>query len=398
MVQSKTLDSERRLWQAVRERDARRDGTFVYAVRSTGVYCCPSCPSRRPKRERVLFFASPEVAERSGFRACRRCRPRNAPHSIESGVISRICRMIEAQAEESPRLSALAAAAGMGPFHLQRTFRRVVGVTPRGYAAAVRLRRLKSQLRKGDDVTTAMYEAGYSSPSRLYENSPAQMGMTPATYGHGGRGMDIGYTVTSSSLGRLLVAGTERGVSAIYLGDADAPLAASLRREYPEARIRRNPARVSRWVRQLVRHLSGKRPHLQLPLDVQATAFQRRVWEALQTIPAGRTRSYHDVSRQIGQPRATRAVARACATNPVSIVIPCHRVVRKDGGLGGYRWGLARKQALLEREKSFRKLSKTGRAKKKLGAFARRAKAAKRGLVRQEKQFRRTPQSAPVKA
>jgi AraC family transcriptional regulator of adaptative response/methylated-DNA-[protein]-cysteine methyltransferase len=225
-----------------------------------------------------------------------------------------------------------------------------MGITPRGYADQVRLHRLKQRLRKKEDVTTAMYEAGYGSSSRLYERSNDQLGMTPATYGKGGRGMEIHYTIAPSPPGRLLVAGTTRGVSAIYLGDSDAQLTATLRREYPEAQISRSPARVSRWVRQIVRHLGGRQPQLDLPLDIQGTAFQRRVWEALRRIPYGETRSYTDVARELGRPQARRAVARACATNPVSLVIPCHRVVRSDGGLGGYGGGIARKRALLDRE------------------------------------------------
>ena len=226
-----------------------------------------------------------------------------------------------------------------------------MGITPRQYADALRLRRLKTHLRKGGDVTTALYEAGYGSSSRLYERSDSQLGMTPATYGRGGQGMRIGYTLVDCPLGRLLVAATHRGVSAVYLGDAERSLEAALREEYPRAEIHRHTHGLSTWVRALLRHLNGRQPHLDLPVDVQATAFQRRVWEALRKIPYGDTRSYSQVARSLGRPTATRAVARACATNPVSVVIPCHRVVRQDGGLGGYRWGLQRKQALLERER-----------------------------------------------
>jgi AraC family transcriptional regulator of adaptative response/methylated-DNA-[protein]-cysteine methyltransferase len=226
-----------------------------------------------------------------------------------------------------------------------------MGVTPRAYADQLRLSRLKHRLHKEEDVTTAMYESGYGSPSRLYERSNRQLGMTPATYGRGGRGMEIRYTISESPIGHILVAGTDRGVAAIYMGRSDAELTATLRREYPQAQITRNPESVSRWVRQIVRHLAGRQPQLDLPLDIQGTAFQRRVWEALRGIPYGETRSYTDVARQLGQPKARRAVARACATNPVSLVIPCHRVIRGDGGLGGYGGGIERKQALLASEK-----------------------------------------------
>jgi AraC family transcriptional regulator of adaptative response/methylated-DNA-[protein]-cysteine methyltransferase len=343
-----------RLWRAVTSRDSRMDGAFVYAVRSTGVYCRPSCPARRPRRGQVVFFRVAREAQQQGFRPCRRCWPQQAARAAEFAAVGRVCRALEQNAEQqeaSQPLAKLAAGAGISPGRLQQAFRRLTGITPRGYADQVRLLRLKQRLRKEKNVTTAMYEAGYGSSSRLYERSNHQLGMTPATYGHGGRGMEIRYTVAPSPIGRILVAGTTRGVSAIYMGRSDAELASTLRREYPEAQISRNPARVSRWVRQIVRHLAGRHPQLDLPLDIQGTAFQRRVWEALRRIPYGQTRSYTDVARQLGRPQARRAVARACATNPVSLVIPCHRVIRGDGGLGGYGGGIARKQALLEAEK-----------------------------------------------
>lgn len=349
----------RRCWRAVLARDARWDERFVYAVRSTRIYCRPSCPARRPRRMQVLFFALPEAAERSGFRPCRRCQAQ-APARDPSGklaaspqaeLVGRVCRHIEAGLDGALTLEALAAAARTSPHWLQRTFQRVMGITPRQYADALRLRRLKKRLRKGDDVTTALYEAGYSSSSRLYERSDAQLGMTPATYRLGGYGMRIGYTIVNSPLGRLLVAATRRGVSAVYLGDSDQALETALREEYPRAQIHRDTNGLSTWVRALRLHLRGRQPRLDLPLDVQATAFQRRVWEALRAIPYGSTRSYSQIARTLGRPKATRAVARACATNPVSVVVPCHRVVRQDGGLGGYRWGLERKRALLEQER-----------------------------------------------
>ena len=338
---------ERQFWQAVASRDARYDGAFVYAVRSTGVYCRPSCPSRRPRRERVIFFRAPETAEHEGFRACRRCNPRGVPGTAESRLIRQACRLMEQNSDDPIRIGSVARQIGVSPFRLHRLFRRRVGISPGAYARSIRLRRFKTQLREGSDVTSALYEAGYGSSSRLYEQSNGHLGMTPATYGRGGRGMEIGYTTAPTHLGRLLVAGTAKGVSAIYVGDSEHQLEAELRREYPAAKISRNTAQVSRWLRQLVRHLSGERPDLDLPLDVKATAFQRRVWEALQQIPRGSTRSYSDLARAIGLPKGQRAVARACATNPAAILIPCHRVVREDGGLGGYRWGIKRKEALL---------------------------------------------------
>lgn len=342
---------QRRFWQAIASRDARYDGSFVYAVRSTGVYCRPSCPSRRPRPERILFFGTPEAAEREGFRACRRCDPRGVPGKVESHLIRQACRIMERESDDPIRITSVARQIGVSPFRLQRVFRRKMGINPGAYAQSIRLRRFKTQLREGNDVTSAIYEAGYGSSSRLYERSDKHLGMTPATYGRGGQGMQIGYTTVPTDLGRLLIAGTAKGISAIYVGDSEQQLERELHREYPAARISKNPTQVSRWVRQLVQHISGEQPELDLPLDVKATAFQRRVWEALQNIPWGSTRSYSDLARSIGLPRGQRAVARACATNPAAILIPCHRVVREDGGLGGYRWGIKRKQALLAVEK-----------------------------------------------
>jgi AraC family transcriptional regulator of adaptative response/methylated-DNA-[protein]-cysteine methyltransferase len=342
--------SEQQSWQAVAARDARYDGAFVYAVRSTGVYCRPSCPSRRPKRERVLFFGAPEAAEREGFRPCRRCNPRNKAGMADSRLIRDACRLIEQDSVDPIRMAFVARQLSVSPFQLQRVFRRKLGIGPMAYAQSVRLRRLKTKLREGSDVTSAMYEAGYGSSSRLYEQSNNNLGMTPATYGRGGQGMEIGYTTAPTLLGRVLVAGTAKGVSAIYLGDSEERLERELRREYPGAKISKNAPQVSRWLRELVRHLSGEQPNLDLPLDVKATAFQRRVWEALQQIPPGSTRSYSALARAIGLPNGQRAVARACATNPAAILIPCHRVVREDGALGGYRWGIKRKEALLASE------------------------------------------------
>ncbi|MGH9594349.1 MAG: bifunctional DNA-binding transcriptional regulator/O6-methylguanine-DNA methyltransferase Ada [Bryobacteraceae bacterium] len=339
-------------WRAVESRDARQDRDFVYAVRSTGVYCRPSCPSRRPGRKQVVFFAIPKAAEQAGFRPCRRCKPERVGRDPKAEQVARICREIEETIDGPAKLGDLAAKVESSPFQLLRSFRRLMGITPRQYADAIRLRRFKGQLKKGSNVTTALYEAGYGSSSRIYERADGQLGMTPATYRHGGKGMQISYTIESCPLGRVLVAATARGVSAVYLGGAERPLEKELHQEYPRAQIRRDSRALSGWVRNIVRHLSGKQRQLDLPLDVEATAFQRMVWEELRKIPYGATRSYSQIARAMGRPAATRAVARACATNPVSIVVPCHRVVREDGKLAGYRWGLARKKALLERERS----------------------------------------------
>jgi AraC family transcriptional regulator of adaptative response/methylated-DNA-[protein]-cysteine methyltransferase len=343
--------ARRRCLDAVAAHDARMDGAFVYAVRSTGIYCRPSCPSRRPHAKHILLFSHTEAAEQAGFRACRRCHPRAAHGNPQADLIRMVCAEIESSADGSVPLKRLAERTGRSAAHLQRTFRRAMGITPKQYADALRLARLKSELRKGRNVTTALYFVAYGSASRLYEKSDAQLGMTPATYRRGGLGMNISYTTARCALGRVLVAETERGISAVYLGDRGADLVAALRKEYPRAEIRGGSKAHSKWVREIVRHLAGANPRLNLPTDVIATAFQRRVWEALRSIPLGETRTYAEVARGIGQPRAIRAVARACATNPAAIVVPCHRVVRTDGTLGGYRWGLDRKQNLLNRER-----------------------------------------------
>lgn len=363
-------------WRAVERRDRSVDGAFVYAVGSTGIYCKPSCGSRRPRREHVSFFATPDAAEMGGYRPCKRCRPRVA-HSSDprSEAVGRVCREIERQMrsggdsaaamEGSPKgltLRALAAIVQMSPDQLERAFKRVMGISPREYADSQRMLRLKSRLKKGDDVTTALYDAGFGSSSRLYERAPSHLGMTPATYKRGGQGMNIQYTVTDSPLGRLLVGATERGVSAVYLGEKDVPLESALRKEYPRAQIAENKNGMKQWVGSILEHLRGHEPNLDLPTDVRATAFQRSVWQELRRIPYGATRTYSEVAKAIGKPKAIRAVARACATNPVSVVVPCHRVVRADGGLAGYRWGLGRKTELLRREVSETKVKQKNRA------------------------------------
>ena len=348
-----TLWDEARLWQSVLARDVEADGAFVYAVRTTGIYCRPTCPSRRPRREHVTFFALPEAAEQAGFRACRRCHPeQSAIRDPQVEVVQRVCRAIAANPEQPPTLASLSMEVGLSPFHMQRTFKRVMGITPHQYADARRMDRLKNELRKGEAVTSALYGAGYGSPSRLYERAPAQLGMTPAVYRRGGAGMQIHYTVVPCPLGLLLVAATERGICAINLGDCDDTLADGLTKEYPAATITRDASGLDTAVEVIIRHLRGQEPHLDLSLDVQATAFQWRVWEALQTIPYGSTRSYGEIARAIGQPSAARAVAQACATNRVALAIPCHRVVREDGNVGGYRWGIERKRTLLAQEQA----------------------------------------------
>jgi AraC family transcriptional regulator of adaptative response/methylated-DNA-[protein]-cysteine methyltransferase len=335
-------------WAAVEARDGGSDGRFVYAVRSTGVYCRPSCPSRRPLRRHVAFFGTPDEAEAAGYRACRRCRPGGGEASIVERV-RRACRIVDTAAEP-PTLRSLARAVGASPFHLQRAFTRIVGLSPHEYAAGRRVDRLKARLKAGADVTTATYDAGFGSSSRVYEQAAARLGMTPATYGRGGLGMEIRYAIAESPAGRVLVAATDRGVCAVMIGESDAPLVAALAREFPRASIVRAPRALDAYVRQVVALAGGGAGTV--PIDVAATAFQWRVWRELQQIPPGETRSYAQVAAALGAPRAARAVARACASNPVALVVPCHRVIRGDGGLGGYRWGVDRKKKLLDRERS----------------------------------------------
>ena len=338
-------------WRIVLARDRRYDGDFVYAVRSTGIYCRPSCPSRRPRRTLVRFFPIPEAAEAAGFRACRRCHPGQLqPHDPAVALVREVCRVIDEQPDGPADLTKLGRRVGRSPHQLLRTFRRVLGVSPREYRDARRVDRLKSTLKENPHVSPAIYEAGFGSSSRVYERAAGALGMTPATYARGGRGAAIRYSVVASPLGTLLVAATERGICKIALGASASALERDLRREFPAARVTRDTGTLGSWVETILAHLAGHEPHLDLPLDIRATAFQQKVWNALRKIPYGSTRSYQAVARAIGSPSATRAVARACATNPVALVIPCHRVVREDGQAGGYRWGIERKEALLKRE------------------------------------------------
>ena len=345
------IPNDEQLWQAVLAKDARFDGQFVFAVSSTGVYCRPSCPSRRAHRERIRFFDLPEAAEQAGFRACLRCQPRRARVlDPQMELVQRVCSVLNSSDTETVKLAELATHAGVSVFHLQRTFKRVMGISPRQYLAARRFGNFKALVRKGDSVTTALYESGFNSSSRLYEYASEELGMTPATYSRGGRGVNIDYTIVASSLGRLLVAMTERGVCAVRMGDTDTELEKDLREEFPQAQIKRDNSALREQVQKILNHLDNNEPRLDLPLDIRATAFQRQVWEKLRAIPYGQTVSYGEVAKAVGKPGAVRAVGRACATNPVALVIPCHRVVREDQSLGGYRWGLERKKKLLERE------------------------------------------------
>jgi AraC family transcriptional regulator of adaptative response/methylated-DNA-[protein]-cysteine methyltransferase len=339
-------------WEALLKRDARFDGRFFFGVASTKIYCRPSCSARHPRRDRVSFFASAEAAEEAGFRACKRCRPQQPrlvdPHTT---MVQQACRLIEENLDEPLNLEELGRQVGFSSFHLQRTFKNIMGVSPREYAQVCRTNRFKSGVREGKSLTTAMYDAGYGSSSRLYERADAELGMTPATYSRGGANTKIKYITAKSKLGYILVATTPKGLCAVTLGDEVKALELNLRSEFPLAEIRRDDSASAHAVDEIIAYLEGRQKDLSLPLDIRATAFQRQVWQALRSIPYGATQSYGEVAKAIGQPKAVRAVARACATNPVALVIPCHRVIREDKSLGGYRWGIERKEKLLQKER-----------------------------------------------
>ncbi len=342
-------------WQAVLDRDRALDGKFVFAVSSTGIFCRPSCPSKRPRRENVAFFDDAVRAEKSGYRACLRCRPKAADGNPQSAMVRAICRYIEQQVSDQQTearlsLKLLAKEFHLSPFHLQRTFKSVLGVSPKAYVDACRLRQVKQNLQTGHSVTTSLYAAGYGSSSRLYERTASQLGMTPEKYRRGAIAAVVRYTITDSPLGRMLIAATDRGICAISFADSDQALHQGLMREFPFATRKRDDAAMMQWHSSLTRLMHGQESPASLPLDIRATAFQRRVWEALQHIPRGETRSYSELASEIGSPTATRAVARACASNRIAVAIPCHRIVRQDGNLGGYRWGVRRKEQLLALE------------------------------------------------
>lgn len=333
-------------WRAVQQRDHSYDGRFVYAVSSTRIFCRPSCPSRRPSAARVEFFPSPADAERAGYRACKRCRPTSDSHA--ASPIATVCEYIATHADERLTLATLAGVAGMSPFHLQRRFKQEMGITPKEFHHAQRRTRLATRLRAGDTVSRATYESGFGSSSRVYDRS---LGMTPAAVRRGGEGQRIQFSIVDSPFGRLLAAYTERGVCGVALGDDDAVLERTFRGQFPAADVHRAGEAIHEWITSIVASLErGVRSAASVPMDVRGTAFQLRVWKALQRIPRGTTLSYSEVAKRIGQPTAVRAVARACATNPVALLVPCHRVVRENGDLGGYRWGVDRKQAILDHE------------------------------------------------
>ena len=343
--------SEANCWHAVVKRDRSLDGMFVFAVSSTGVFCRPSCPARRPQRQNVQFFEHAAAAEQAGYRACLRCRPKAVDGNPQSALVRAMCRYIEQNIEDRLTLGVLATKFCRSAFHLQRMFKSVLGVSPKAYIDACRFRQVKQNLQAGHDVTTSLYAAGYGSSSRLYERTASQLGMTPEKYRRGAMAAVVRFTIAPSPLGRMLIAATDKGICAIQFAGSDEELQQGLMREFPFASRKRDDAALAEWRVSLEQLLNGQQPYPSLPLDIRATAFQRRVWEHLQRIPRGETQSYSAVAKKLGMPKATRAVARACATNPVAIAIPCHRVVREDGDLGGYRWGIDRKEQLLEMEK-----------------------------------------------
>ena len=349
--------NEAMAWESVLQRDASADDRFLYAVTTTGIYCRPSCPSRRPKRDNVAFFSSAAAAEQAGFRACQRCRPNRAktPHRGVERARDYIDAHIADLGEERITLELLGEHSGLSPYHLQRKFKELVGLTPAQYIRARKSERLKGELKRGETVSRATFGAGYGSSSRVYGDSDKRLGMTPATYRRGGAGAHIEYVTARTSLGMLLVGATDRGICAVTLGNDAKTLERALELEYPAATrtyVSHPSSSLQAWVADIIEAVDSDRVRLDIPFDIQASAFQWKVWRELQKIPFGETRSYGEIATAIGSPKAVRAVASACANNRAAVIIPCHRVVRQDGALGGYRWGLERKQLLIEKERA----------------------------------------------
>lgn len=352
------LDLEK-CWQAVLARDSDQDGEFFFGVLTTGVFCRPSCSARRPLRQNVRFYKTPEDAQKDGLRACLRCSPLAAiGRDPNADRIREVCRYIESNSDEPLKLRDLATRSQLSVFHLQRSFKAIVGVSPKQYLEAVRLKKLKSSLKTSKDVTEAVYDAGYGSSSRVYERADTRLGMTPRQYREGGRNVVITHVTVPTPVGRMMIGATDRGLCFVQFGDSQAALLNALKKEYTAATLEEMAKPYSpefeHWVNAVTEYMAGGQPHLDLPLDIRATAFQMRVWNYLQSIPYGTVQSYGEVAAAIGEPKAARAVARACASNTVALVIPCHRVVRGTGELGGYRWGLPRKRALIDHERSHR--------------------------------------------
>jgi AraC family transcriptional regulator of adaptative response/methylated-DNA-[protein]-cysteine methyltransferase len=335
-------------WTLVLARDTKADGAFVYAVKSTGIFCRPSCPSRRPGRNMVEFFNSVDDARKAGYRPCKRCAP--GERNIQAQKIQEACRYIDANFDTALSLKMIADHVSLSSFHLQRLFKKTLGISPRQYQQVRRANKFKNALKTEKRITDAIYDAGYGSSSRLYENAPAQLGMTPSHFKRKGEGVGIRYTVLRSTLGKVLIATTERGVCAVQFGDDDAALACELKNEFNAAQITRDDQALRSMAGQVQKFLDGSRTSFDIPLDIQGTAFQQLVWNTLRQIPYGQTRSYADIAKSVGKPSAVRAVANACASNRAALIVPCHRVVQKNGKLAGYRWGSKRKAALLKQE------------------------------------------------
>ena len=347
-MQTQSKNDER--WTLVLARDAHADGQFVYAVKSTGVFCRPSCPSRRPRPENVEFFTSPASAQEAGYRACRRCLPTRP--NLQLQMVEAACRYLKDHLENTVTLETLSRHVGVSPFYFQRLFKRTLGVSPRQYQQAQRANRFKNALRDQGSITDAIYDAGYSSSSRAYDNVSGQLGMTPSAFRRNGHGTAIRYSIVSTQLGKLLIAATERGLCAVRFGDRESAMISELRREFRAAAISRDDQALRPVAGQVQALLRAGTTAARIPLDIQGTAFQQQVWNVLRRIPRGETRSYTEIANAIGRPAAVRAVANACASNPVALVVPCHRVVQKNGSLAGYRWGEKRKAALLESERA----------------------------------------------
>ena len=339
-----------KLWTAVKNRDSGAEGTFVYAVKTTGVYCRPGCSSRLPKRSNVEFYSVASDAEQAGYRPCKRCSPDSTPMTeVKAGLITAACRRIESSPVQ-PSLAELAAEANMSPGHFHRLFKKLTGITPKEYATTKQSDRFLGALDNGSSVTSAVYQAGYSGPGRAYDQLKSRLGMTPSEYGKGAPGITIRYALAECFLGWTLVAATDRGICAVMFGDNPSVLPGLIRERFPEADLQESSADENKVLKKAIAEINIPSDKFDLPLDIIGTAFQKRVWKALMEVPPGETAGYRDIAERIGRPKAVRAVAGACAANKIALFIPCHRIIRRDGGLGGYRWGLERKRIILERE------------------------------------------------
>lgn len=348
------LSMQEERWKAVIARDGSKDGSFVFGVRSTGVYCKPSCPARHPHIDQVAFFTGPDAAESSGFRACKRCSPNKTDARSRAKMVQRVCEYIKQNIGEKLTLVNLSREAGISPFHFQRVFKKELGMSPRQYVEAQRLAHVKQSLRQGETVTNAIYDAGFTSKGRLYEKTPTQLGVNPGTFRRGGEGLAIHYTIIDSPIGRLLLGATGKGLCAVCIGASDEAVESALKEDYYAADLYRSDQQMMTWALEFSHYFDGKEFSKQLPIDVQATAFQWKVWNQIQSIPYGETTTYTKIAQRLGKPKSVRAVANACAGNHVALLIPCHRVVGKNGDLRGYRWGLKRKHDILTLEQKHR--------------------------------------------